>query len=187
MSGSQKERIDAPKVSWINDPVVRGYFFQLVLIVALALFFWWIASNTAANLERQNRSTGFDFLWFPAGFDIGFSLIPYDRSSLYIDAFFVGLLNTLLVAVLGIILATILGFLVGVARLSSNMIIRQLATVYVEVLRNIPLLLQILFWYGAVLKAMPNVKQSYVWFDSVVLNKRGLYLPKPVTDELARS
>ena len=113
------------------------------------------------NLAAQNKTTGFDFLWKTAGFDISFTLFPFDRTSFYWEAFLVGLTNTLLVAVIGIVFATILGFILGIARLSTTGSSSRLATVYVEMIRNIPLLLQLFFWYFAVLKAMPAVAQSF--------------------------
>lgn len=183
MANQDAPRMQAPKPSFINDPVVRGRFYQLVVAAAIIGFFIWIGMNTAENLARQNKSTGFDFFWSTSGFDIFFTLIPYSRASYYWEAFVVGILNTLLVAALGIILATILGFTLGIARLSHNWIISRLATVYIETLRNIPLLLQLFFWYFSVLKAMPGVKQSFEWFDAVALNQRGLYLPRPLFDD----
>ncbi|MFT6657744.1 amino acid ABC transporter permease [Maritalea sp.] len=166
--------------SLIYDPKFRSYAFQILLLIGLVVFGWWIFNNTVTNLQAQNKTTGFDFLGITSGFNIGFSLIPYDRSSTYLDVFFVGILNTLLVAIIGIILATILGFTVGVARLSSNWIISRLATVYIELFRNIPLLLQLFFWYFAVLKTMPSVKDSLEMVTgSVYLNNRGLYVPDP--------
>jgi len=173
----------APKTSLLNDPKIRGLIYQVIVAVCILLAFYMIAVNTAENLARQNKSTGFGFFFATSGFDVSFSLIPYDRASYYWEAFVVGLLNTLLVSVIGIIFATMLGFTLGIARLSSNWIIARLATIYVEVLRNIPLLLQLFFWYFAVLKAMPNVKQSFEWFGGFVLNKRGLYMPRPVPDD----
>lgn len=173
----------APKSSIINDPKVRGFFYQaLVAIIIIALAFW-IGTNTAANLKAQGKTTGFDFLGDIAKFDIFFTLIPYSRASTYFDAFLVGLLNTILVAVIGIILATLLGFFLGIARLSSNWIVAKLATVYVETLRNIPLLLQLFFWYFSVLKAMPSVRESYEWFGAIIVNQRGLYVPGPQPDD----
>ncbi|MGJ8529625.1 amino acid ABC transporter permease [Maritalea sp.] len=166
--------------SLIYDPKFRSYAFQILLLIGLVVFGWWIFNNTVTNLQAQNKTTGFDFLGITSGFNIGFSLIPYDRSSTYFDVFVVGILNTLLVSVIGVILATILGFIIGVARLSSNWIIAKLATVYIEVFRNIPLLLQLFFWYFAVLKSMPAVKNSLeILTGSVFLNNRGLYVPDP--------
>lgn len=173
----------APKTAFFNDPVIRGRIYQVLVAVLFIGAVIWIGQNTAANLARQNKTTGFDFFWSTAGFDIFFTLIPYDRASYYWEAFVVGLLNTLLVSVIGIILATMLGFTLGIARLSSNWIISKLATVYIETLRNIPLLLQLFFWYFAVLKTMPNVKQSFEWVGGFALNNRGLYTPSPIFDE----
>lgn len=173
----------APRVSFFNDPVIRGIIYQIIVAAILIGFLVWIVSNTAANLAAQNKTTGFDFLWKTAGFDISFSLIPWTRASYYWEAFLVGILNTLLVAVIGIICATILGFTIGIARLSSNFIVSSLATVYIEVIRNIPLLLQLFFWYFAVLKAMPAVRDSIMLpFDSFI-NQRGIMVPRPIPDE----
>lgn len=172
----------APKTAFYNDPRVRGFIYQALVVAIVVSVIVWIGLNTAANLARQNKTTGFDFFFSTSGFDIGFSLIPYSRASYYWQAFLVGLLNTILVSAVGILFATMLGFTVGVARLSKNWLIARMATVYVETLRNIPLLLQLFFWYFAVLKAMPAVKQSFEWFGAIVLNQRGLYLPKPLVD-----
>lgn len=183
MAIQDESRDVKPKTSLVNDPKVRGWFYQIVVVAVVFIAGSMIVSNTAENLQRQNKSTGFDFFFSTSGFDIFFTLIPYSRASFYWEAFIVGLLNTLLVAGIGIVLATILGFLLGVARLSPNWIIARLATVYVETIRNLPLLLQLFFWYFSVLKAMPLVKQSYEWFGGVVLNRRGLYLPGPQPDD----
>lgn len=173
----------APRVAFYNDPVIRGIIYQVVVAVLLVSFFAWIISNTAANLAAQNKTTGFDFLWKTAGFDISFSLLPWSRGSYYWEAFLVGLLNTLLVAVIGIVFATILGFTIGIARLSTNFIVSSLATIYVEIIRNVPLLLQLFFWYFAVLKAMPAVRASIqLPFDSFI-NQRGIMVPRPIPDE----
>ncbi|QQR40845.1 amino acid ABC transporter permease [Devosia rhizoryzae] len=173
----------APRASFLNDPVIRGIIYQVVVAVILIAFIVWIVGNTAANLAAQNKTTGFDFLWKTAGFDISFSLLPWSRGSYYWEAFLVGLLNTLLVAFIGIVFATILGFTLGIARLSSNFIISSLATVYVEVIRNIPLLLQLFFWYFAVLKAMPAVRQSIALPYDSFINQRGIFVPRPIPDE----
>ena len=129
------------------------------------------------NLRRANIASGFGFLWHRAGFDISQTLIPYTPDSTYGRAFLVGLLNTLLVAVIGIVLATILGFLLGIARLSQNWLVAQLATVYVETIRNIPVLLQLLFWYKAVLSVLPGPRQGYALPLGANLSNRGLILP----------
>jgi general L-amino acid transport system permease protein len=172
-----------PRTFFLNDPVVRGVFYQILVGVLVILFFWWIITNTAANLAAQNKTTGFDFLGKTAGFDISFSLFPWDRTSFYWEAFLVGLTNTLLVAVIGIFFATILGFILGIARLSQNWIIARLATVYIETIRNIPLLLQLFFWYFAVLKAMPAVRQSLALPFDIFVNQRGLFVPRPIFDD----
>lgn len=172
----------ARNASLINNPKFRAAAYQIAMVVAVALLVWWLQSNAAYNLERQGKSTGFGFLGQTAGFQISFSLIPYDRASTYFGVYLVGLLNTLLVAVVGIVLATLLGFTIGIARLSPNWIIRKLAMIYVEIMRNMPLLLQLFFWYFLLLNAMPNVRQSYSLGDIAFLNQRGLYLPSIVTD-----
>jgi general L-amino acid transport system permease protein len=172
-----------PRVPFFNDPVVRGIAYQVVTAVLVVGFLVWIVGNTAANLAAQNKTTGFDFLWKTAGFDISFTLFDWSRTSYYWQAFLVGLTNTLLVAIIGIFFATILGFTVGIARLSSNFLVSRLASVYIEVIRNIPLLLQLFFWYFAVLKAMPAVRNSIVLpFDSFI-NQRGIFVPRPMPDE----
>ncbi|KQN72702.1 amino acid ABC transporter permease [Devosia sp. Leaf64] len=173
----------APRVSFYNDPKIRGYIYQFIVAAVLVGFIFWIVKNTAANLAAQNKTTGFDFLWKTAGFDISFSLLPWSRASFYWEAFLVGILNTLLVAFIGIILATMLGFTLGIARLSGNFIISSLATIYIEVIRNIPLLLQLFFWYFAVLKAMPAVRNSIALPFDAFINQRGIMVPRPIPDE----
>ncbi|MEQ8447387.1 MAG: ABC transporter permease subunit [Pelagibacterium sp.] len=177
---SARSGIDA---SLFYNPTVRGFVYQAALLIGVVLLFWWLQSNAAANMAAQGRATGFGFLFQTAGFNIGFSLLPFDRSSTYLEVYIVGILNTLLVAVVGIILATILGFIIGIARLSSNFLIRKLATVYVEVMRNMPLLLQLFFWYFMALNALPSVRQSYDLPLGAVLNQRGLYLPLLQSDD----
>jgi general L-amino acid transport system permease protein len=161
-------------------PEVRQVLFQIVLIVALAALFWMIISNTAVNLRRQNIASGFGFWNTTAGFDISQTLIQYTNTSTYGRVFWVGLTNTLLVAAIGVVFATIVGFIMGIARLSTNWLIARLATVYVETIRNIPLLLQLFVWYFAVLKSLPPPRQSLELVGGAVLNLRGLYLPEPL-------
>ena len=134
---------DSAKVALWNNPKVRSLVFQVVLSALIVWACWYMYSNLQANLERQNIASGFGFLTTTAGFGIIQTLIPYSETSSYGTVFIVGLLNTILVSFIGVILATILGFLLGVARLSHNWMISKLATVYIETLRNIPLLLQI--------------------------------------------
>lgn len=163
-----------------NDPKYRALFFQIVLMSGLGYFFYAVVQNTLGNMETSGISTGFAFMSEKSGFDILQSLIHYDSDSTYGRTFVVGLLNTVLITVLGIICATVLGFIIGIARLSPNWLISKIATVYIEVFRNIPLLIQIFFWYFVVLRAMPSARDSMSLFDSFFLNVRGLYIPGPV-------
>ncbi len=166
--------------SLINDPKARGIFYQVLTLALLVLFVWTVTQNTIHNLQRANIASGFGFLDGRAGFDIGQSMIAYSSDSTYGRALIVGILNTLQVAVIGIITASILGFLIGIARLSRNWLIAKLAEVYVEVFRNIPPLLVIFFWYKGVISALPQARESFELPFSSYLNNRGLFLPKPV-------
>ena len=181
MSDHDSELKPSKPAIW-NDPKYRALFFQIVLVLALGYFITTIVNNTLTNMESRGISTGFAFLSEPAGFGILQSLIEFDESHTYGRTFFVGLLNTMLVAGLGIFLATILGFIMGVARLSRNWVVAKVATFYIEIFRNIPLLLQIFFWYFAVLGALPSVRQSMSLGAGVEFNNRGLYLPAPVPE-----
>jgi general L-amino acid transport system permease protein len=163
-----------------NDPVWRGLFFQAIVILLVVAVGAFLINNTIANLAKQNIASGFDFLNTTAGFSIGETLISYQESDTYGRAFMVGLANTLIVSFYGVIFATILGFIIGVARLSPNWLVSRLAMVYIEVLRNIPLLLQIFFWYFAVLRPLPSPRNSIEVFGSIFLNNRGLAYPKPL-------
>lgn len=165
------------------DPRVRSLFFQAI---AIALVFWggWVlVDNTLSNMESRGISTGFGFLNETAGFGIIMNLVPYDATMSYGRTFWVGLTNTLLVSAMGVVTATILGFIIGVARLSSNWLVARMALVYIEVIRNIPLLLQIFFWYFAVLRNLPSPRQSLDVGGILFLNNRGLYLPGPMPQE----
>jgi general L-amino acid transport system permease protein len=173
----------AAKASFLYRPEVRQVIYQIILIVLLGIAVWEIVNNVADNLRRQNIASGFGFWDRTSGFDISQTLIAYSNTSTYGQAFWVGLTNTLLVAVLGIAFATILGFVIGIARLSSNWVVAKLATVYVEVIRNLPLLLQLMFWYFAVLKNLPGPRQSLALPAGASLNVRGLYLPAPVPQD----
>ena len=169
------------RASLINDPKARGLFYQILLVSALVALGYFIVTNTLDNLERQNIASGWDFLSTTAGFSIIQALAPYSETSSYGQALFIGFLNTLLVAVIGIFFATIIGFIVGVARLSNNWVISRLAYCYIELLRNIPLLLQIFFWYFAVLRAVPGKQEKWsILFGLFNLNITGLRGPKPV-------
>ena len=172
----------AARAAFFYRPEVRQAIYQIVTIVALVVLFYILISNTVANLKRQNIASGFGFIDRTAGFDVSQSLIAFDNSMTYGRAFLVGLLNTLLVAGLGIVFATVIGFIVGISRLSSNWLVARLATVYVEVIRNLPVLLQLFFWYFAVLKILPVPRQSHALPGGVFLNVRGLYLPEPVPE-----
>ncbi len=168
------------KASFFYDPKIRGYVYQFALLAVVGFLIWSAASNAIENLRAQKIASGFGFWNNAAGFDVNQKLIPFSASgSTYGQAFWVGLLNTLLVASIGIVLSTFLGFFVGVARLSSNWIVSKLAMIYVEVIRNLPLLLQLFFWYNAVLKPLPNPRQSIELPAGALLNNRGLYIPDP--------
>jgi general L-amino acid transport system permease protein len=176
-------RLAPQRTAFYNDPIIRGYIYQAVIIGIVVAFGYWLITNAIINLRAQGKTFGFDFLWNTAGFDIFFKLIPYDRASTYFDVFKVGLLNTLFVAMVGIVLSTILGFGLGIARLSKNWLVAGIASVYVEFTRNIPPLLQLFIWYFSVLKVMPPVKQSLSLGDVFFLNGRGLYGPTPMFDD----
>lgn len=169
-----------PKVPLLRDPKLRGLLIQILLCVALAGLVYYLVRAAAANLERSHMASGFGFWNQPAGFDISQTLIDYSSStSTYGRAFWVGLLNTLLVACIGIVLATIVGFLIGIGRLSSNWLVARLATGYVHLVRNVPLLLQLLFWYSMVLTALPDFRNSVHLPGGGFLNNKGLFLPAP--------
>ena len=169
------------RVPFYNDPKIRSMAYQVALCLIVAALVYGAASNAVENLQRARIASGFGFWDNTAGFDISQTLISYSNTSTYGRAFWVGLLNTLLVAGLGIIFATVLGFIVGIARLSKNWLVNKAATAYVEIIRNLPLLLQLLFWYNAVLKALPDLRESVKIPGGIFLNNRGLFLPAPVT------
>ena len=164
----------------LYDPFYRGIAAQALVAIALILLIGWFANNTIENLRRANIASGFDFLWNRAGFDIAQRLVSYTADDTYARAFVVGLLNTLLVAAVGIVLATLLGFVAGIARLSKNALLSGIAAVYVETLRNIPVLLQLLFWYRAVLAVLPAPRQAIELPVGSSLSNRGLLLPQLV-------
>lgn len=169
------------RVAFYNDPKIRSVAYQVALCAGVALLVYGAISNAIENLARAKIASGFGFWYNTAGFDISQTLIEYSsQASTYGRAFWVGLLNTLLVAGLGIIFATILGFIIGIARLSKNWLVSHLASGYVETIRNLPLLLQLLFWYNAVLKALPDIRDSFALGAGTFLNNRGLFLPQPI-------
>jgi general L-amino acid transport system permease protein len=158
----------------------NGFILQVLFVVALAWIAYAVVNNVRGNLETQHIAAGFGFLTNNAGFDVNQSLISYNQSDTYARVFVVGLLNTLLVSVIGIFFATLIGFLVGLGRLSPNWLLSRIAGGYVELLRNIPLLFQILFWYLAVLGALPSPRQSISLFGIIFLSNRGLVVPTPI-------
>ena len=159
-----------------------GFAVEVVFVIALIWMGYEIAANARANLETQHITSGFGFLQNTAGFDVSQNLIPYTGSDSYTRVFLVGLLNTLLVSVIGIFFATVIGFIVALGRLSPNWLVSRVAGAYVEGIRNLPLLFQILFWYLAVLGALPAPRQSISLFGSIFLNNRGLIIPRPIAE-----
>ena len=171
--------------SAFNDPKIRSIIIQVVMIVAIVAFAWWIIDNTARNLAANNIASGFGFLSSRAGFDIAITPFEYSSNDTYGHALLIGLANTLIIAVSGIVLATIVGFLVGIGRLSQNFLIRTLTTVYVETFRNIPPLLVILFWYFGVLSVLNGPRGVDVSPIGVYLTNRGLQIPAILFQPLA--
>lgn len=183
MTGEREGPAARPRLAVLYNPKLRGIFYQLVLLAILVWLGIEFALNAKTNLQAQKIATGFGFLDNTAGFGVNQSLIAYQESDTYGRVFFVGLLNTLVVSAFGIALATAIGFLVGVARLSNNWLIARLAGVYVEVIRNLPLLFQILFWYLAVLGALPAPRNAISVLDGVFLSNRGIAVPRPLFGE----
>ncbi|TIQ28410.1 MAG: amino acid ABC transporter permease [Mesorhizobium sp.] len=164
--------------SLINDPKIRSLFFQTLVIVLVFGSIWWIVQNVIDNLHRLHIASGFGFLKGRAGFDISDTPIAYTSDSTYGRAILVGLVNTIIVAIAGIITATVIGFIIGIGRLSQNWLIRKICTVYVEIFRNIPPLLVIFFWYSGVLAVLPPPRESIHLPFSSFLNQRGFYFPR---------
>ncbi len=181
-SGPESEHLRLKSGSFINNPRNRAIIYQLILVFALGYFFYSIVSNAIANMEARGIKSGFGFLFTTAGFDILMSLIPYDATHSYGKTFIVGLLNTIMVSMIGIVVATIIGFIMGVAYFSHNWLIKRLSIIYVEIFRNIPLLLQVFFWYFAVLASLPGARDSFSIGEAIFLNVRGLFIPS-VVDE----
>ena len=165
----------------------RAFFFQAVTFLIVIALFYSAIGNLFENIEQRGIQTGFSFLKNRAGFDIlpflGNYVVDYTPESPNLSVFYVGLINTLVVAFFGIILSTVIGLLIGIARLSNNYLISKLAGGYIELFRNIPVLLQILFWYNLFINAFPHPKKSFSFFDIAFLNQRGLYMPKPIPEE----
>ena len=173
------------KVAPWNDPVIRGWVFQIVVVGLVGALAWYLVSNTIDNLNRQKIASGFDYLGREAGFEIGDSMIAYSPASTYARAIWVGILNTLRVAILGIILSTLLGTLIGVGRLSPNWLLNKICAWYVEAFRNVPLLLWLFLFYKLISEAFPGPRQaiSALW-GSMFLSNRGLYFPVPLADPI---
>ena len=169
-------------VAFYNNPENRAIIYQILALAGIFLFTYFVLNNMFINIEKRGINTGFDFLSSEAGFGILQTLIEYDESNSHGKVFIVGLLNTLLVSAIGIFFATVIGLLVGIGRLSKNFMIAKLSMIYVETFRNIPILLQILFWYNVVLASLPGPRQSLSYFDSIFFNNRGLYIPRPILE-----
>lgn len=170
-------------IAWWRDERKRAVLWQLLVVAALLAVVAFIIVNMIVNLRRLGIPLGFDFLESPGGFAISFSLLEVTLDSTIARLILTGVINTLVASVLGVILATLLGFLIGVMRLSKNYLISRLAAVYIEVVRNIPVLVQLLFWYVAIVKLFPNVRQSINLGDTVFLSNRGIYMPRPVAQD----
>lgn len=170
---------NAPKTPWWNDQGVRAVIYQVLVVGAVILLGWYLVSNTLANLSARNIATGFGFLGREAGFAIGESPIEFDPADSYAKAILVGLLNTAIVAVLGVVLSTIIGTVVGIARLSGNWLVARIAAIYVETLRNIPVLLQLLFWYTLINEGLPDAEEAFNPMPGVFLSNRGFKFPVP--------
>ncbi len=185
MSHSVRGSRLANRVPWYRDIKVLSLIAQIMFLLVLAGLALLLVLNVRTGLERQGLNTSFGFLDARAGFDIaeGTERLGYTNDSTYLHAFAVGLYNTLRVAVVGILLATIIGVVVGVARLSTNWLINRLALIYVEIIRNTPLLVQLVFWYFAVILQLPEVRNAFTPINGVFLSQRGLSLPWPVPTE----
>jgi general L-amino acid transport system permease protein len=169
-----------------RDPRIRSVVWQILFVGIVVALVAFLVHNTLVNLRRQNIASGFGFLDREAAFGIGESLIAYTPARTYARAFLVGLLNTLYVSALGIVLATVLGTLMGIARLSSNWLIRKLAQVYVETFRNIPLLLQLFFWWAMLRLSAPAPRQAWELLPGVLVSNRGFVFPVPIADPAHR-
>lgn len=170
-------------LEWLNDERVRAVLYQALVAVAVVVVARYLFVNTTENLQARGMSAGFDFLASTAGFSIAWSVLPYKAGDTYFHVFLVGITNTLALALVAIVFTTLLGFFVGVMRLSKNWLISKMAAWYVEILRNTPLLLQILFWFLTVFSLLPRPKDSISFLDLFYLNNRGLYMPAPVAGD----
>jgi general L-amino acid transport system permease protein len=168
----------------LNDPFVRSILYQVLVVGGVALIIWYLVSNTMANMEARKIASGFGFLNREAGFAISEHSIDYSPADSYFRALTVGVLNTLLVAFLGIVLATILGTLIGIGRLAKNWLIAKICSVYVEVMRNLPLAVQLFFWYAMIIENLPGPRQALNPLPGVFLSARGIMIPVPASDPL---
>ncbi|MCA1921499.1 amino acid ABC transporter permease [Buttiauxella noackiae] len=166
-----------------SNPAVRAWLFQIIAVAIVVGIAVYLIHNTVTNLSNRGITSGFAFLDRSAGFGIVQHLIDYEQGDTYGRVFVVGLLNTLLVSALCIVFASFIGFFLGLARLSDNWLLRKLSTFYIETFRNIPPLLQIFFWYFAVLRNLPGPRQAVNAFDLLFLSNRGLYIPSPQIGE----
>ncbi len=175
--------IKAPKQDIFKSGKFRSIVIQAIVMFLFVSFVLWVINNTATNMKANGIAHGFDFLWENSMFDIGYlPFINHTPVDTYFHAFIVGILNTILVAVIGIFFATVFGFLIGIGRLSDNWLVSRFCGTYIEVLRNVPLLLQLFFWYHAVLRVLPRAKNSLNAGDSIFLNLKGLFIPKPIPE-----
>jgi general L-amino acid transport system permease protein len=178
-SEPEASAVTPAKAAFWNDPTVRSIFWQIVIVGGALALIAYLVANTVENLARQNIASGFDFLGEQAGFAIGEGLIPYEPTDTYLRAIVIGILNTIKVAVTGIIFATIIGVVVGILRLSPNWLMARFASVYIETLRNVPLLLQLFFWYALLVETLPRAKEAYGPFFGFYLSNRGFNVPLP--------
>ncbi|MCR9087442.1 MAG: ABC transporter permease subunit [Rhodobacteraceae bacterium] len=175
-----------PRTPFWTRSRIRSALIQVGFVALLALLIQFLLANTMANLDRQGIASGFGFLENRAGFDIAIRFSPFERNDTYLQALWTAVANTVVLAVLGIGLASLIGLVIGLARVSPNWLISRLAAVYIEIFRNIPLLLQLFFWYFAILRPLPGPRQSIEIGGGAFLSNRGLYLPKPLLDSGAQ-
>ena len=166
---------------WFDDPRVRAIVYQVALVATVAFVGWYFVSNTIQNLDERKIASGFGFLAREAGFEIGeTSLLSYSAADSYLRALGIGLANTFRVAAIGIVLATLLGTLIGLARLSSNWLVARLSAAYVETVRNVPLLVQLFFWYSIISESLPGPRDALNPVSGVFFSNRGMAFPLPV-------
>ncbi len=182
----RSSNVTPSKTTFWYDPKFRAVLYQIGVLVTVGLLGYYLISNTVTNLEKQSIATGFGFLEKQSSFEIGESLISYSAADTYFRALLVGALNTLLVALIGIILTIILGTFLGIARLSTNWLVSKLASIYIEVFQDIPILLQLFFWYALFYEILPQPRQALELFDGVFLCNRGLIFGIPVSDPAYR-